>query len=285
MQSYETDGPITASVHLGAVVGNVRLTTADDGRVTVDVRPVDPTSKNDVKVAEQTRVDWSDGRLTVTGPKISVLFGRPGGVNVELSLPPGSTLEGSSGMGEVTCVGHLATCRFKTGYGTLHVDDADSVAIKTGMGDVTIERMGEGEVTSSSGEVRLHRIEGAAAIKNSNGVTWIGEAAGDLRVAGANGNIAVERALAGVTATTANGSIRVGEVVRGSVTLETASGGLEVGVRPGTAVWLDLNTVAGRVTNELDDTSGPGDAIDTVEVRARTYVGNIVVRRALVDAS
>ena len=73
--------------------------------------------------------------------------------------------------------------------------------------------------------------------------------------------------------------------MRGSVTLETASGGLEVGVRRGTAVWLDLNTVAGRVTNELDDTSGPGDATDTVEVRARTYVGNIVVRRALADAS
>ena len=280
MQSYETDGPITAAIHLGAVVGNVHVTTADDGRVTVDVRPVDPTSKNDVKVAEQTRVDWSDGRLTVSGPKISVLFGRPGGVDVELSLPPGSTLEGSTGMGEVTCAGHLASCRFKTGYGTVYLDDADTVAIKTGMGDVTVERMGEGEVTSSSGEVRLSRVDGPAAVKNSNGLTWIGQAAGDLRVSGANGNIAVDHALAGVTATTANGGIRVGEVVRGSVTLETASGGLEVGVRRGTAVWLDLNTVAGRVTNELDDSSGPGDASDTVEVRARTYVGNIVIRRA-----
>lgn len=283
MQSYETDGPITAAVHLGAVIGNVRVITSPEDRVTVDVRPADPTSKNDIKICEQTRVDWSDGRLTITGPKISVLFARPGGVEVDLSLPPGSTLEGSTGMGEVSCAGHLATCRFKTGYGTVRIDDADTVAVKTGMGDIIVDRLGEGEVTSSSGEVRLRQVDGSAAVKNSNGLTWIGEAAGDLRVSGANGNILVDRALADVTATTANGSIRVGEVVRGAVTLETASGGLEVGVRPGTAVWLDLNTVAGRVTNELDDATGPDGASDTVEVRARTYVGNIVIRRAVAD--
>ena len=35
----------------------------------VEVRPADPASKADVTAAEQTRVAYSDGRLTVKGPK------------------------------------------------------------------------------------------------------------------------------------------------------------------------------------------------------------------------
>ena len=60
-------------------------------------------------------------------------------------------------------------------------------------------------------------------IKNSNGDTWIGEAGGDLRLNAANGDIAVDVAHAGVVAKTANGDVRLGEVVRGSVVLETGS--------------------------------------------------------------
>ena len=40
-----------------------------------------------------------------------------------------------------------------------------------------------------------------------------------------------------------------------------------------------LKTFSGRVRNELSEASGPGDAADTVQVRARTYLGDIVVRR------
>ena len=42
-------------------------------------------------------------------------------------------------------------------------------------------------------------------VKNSNGVNWVGTAAGDLRVSAANGDITVDQALGGVTATTAIG--------------------------------------------------------------------------------
>jgi hypothetical protein len=64
------------------------------------------------------------------------------------------------------------------------------------------------------------------------------------------------------------------------VTLETAAGSLEIGIRTGTAAWLDLNTVAGRIRNELATAAGPEKAEETVEVRARTHVGDIIVRRA-----
>ncbi len=62
--------------------------------------------------------------------------------------------------------------------------------------------------------------------------------------------------------------------------LTTASGELEIGVREGTAAWLDVRTVTGRLHNSLDSTERPADEEDRVSVRARTYDGDIVVRRA-----
>ena len=106
--------------------------------------------------------------------------------------------------------------------------------------------MGHAEVTAGSGDVRVREIDGTAVIKNSNGDTWIGAVTGDLRVNAANGNIAVDVAHGGVDAKTANGDVRLGEVVRGSVVLETALGDLEVGIREGTAAWLEVNATAGQ---------------------------------------
>jgi hypothetical protein len=64
------------------------------------------------------------------------------------------------------------------------------------------------------------------------------------------------------------------------VVLTTASGELEVGVREGTAAWLDVRTVAGRLRNSLETTEHPAAEEDRVSVRARTYDGDIVIRRA-----
>jgi len=116
-------------------------------------------------------------------------------------------------------------------------------------------------------------------IKSSNGDTWIGVAGGDLRVNAANGSIAVDLAQATVGAKSANGDVRLGEVVRGSVVLETRLGDLEVGIREGTAAWLDVRSTAGKVHNALEAADAPQPSTETVEVRARTTVGNVVIRR------
>ena len=108
-------------------------------------------------------------------------------------------------------------------------------------------------------------------IKNSNGDTWVGSAGGDLRVKAANGNIAVDLAQASVVAKSANGDVRLGEVVRGSVVLETAIGDLEVGIREGTAAWLDVNARAGKVHNTLE-ASGAPEASDRDRRGARSHL-------------
>jgi DUF4097 and DUF4098 domain-containing protein YvlB len=117
-------------------------------------------------------------------------------------------------------------------------------------------------------------------IKNSNGDSWVGGIAGDLRVNSANGNISVDHAKAGVTARTANGDIRIGEVGHGSASLKTSLGEIEVGVQAGAAARLDVSTQFGRVHNSMDAAEGPGPADETVEVHARTSYGDIVIRRS-----
>jgi DUF4097 and DUF4098 domain-containing protein YvlB len=145
---------------------------------------------------------------------------------------------------------------------------------------VTVDRVGgRGEITGS-GQVSIREIDGPAVIKNLNGVTWIGEVKGDLRCNAANGDITVDRALGAVAAKTANGAVRIGEVVRGSVELGTAYGELEVGIREGTAALLDVRSQFGSVHNSLTASDGPQPTDSTVEVRARTSFGDIVIRRS-----
>ncbi|MGW0434891.1 DUF4097 family beta strand repeat-containing protein [Micromonospora sp. NPDC003197] len=281
MPTFDTPQPISVTLSLSMVVANVQVIASDRVDTNVDVQPIDPTSKADLKVAEQTRVEYANGRLTIKAPKLGSLFTRTGGIDVTLELPSGSQIEGETGMGDLRCAGRLAECQLKNGYGKIRIDQAGAVKLHSGSGDVIVEHIaGNAEVTNSNGAIRLGRIDGPATVKNSNGDSWIGEVAGELRLRSANGGITVDRAHANVTATTANGSVRLGEVVRGTVTLESAAGSLEVGVRNGTAAWLDLKTIAGRVRNELESSTGPGDAGDTVEIRARTSVGSITVRRS-----
>ena len=48
----------------------------------------------------------------------------------------------------------------------------------------------------------------------------------------------------------------------------------------GTAAWLDLSAGVGQVHNALDTANALEPSAETVEVRARTSVGDIVIRRA-----
>jgi putative adhesin len=124
-------------------------------------------------------------------------------------------------------------------------------------------------VTAGSGDVRLRELDASAVVKSSSGDTWVDAAGGDLRLKAANGNIAVDTSQASVGAKSANGDVRLGEVVRGSVVLETQLGDLEVGIPEGTPAWLDVRASAGRVHNALDAAEAPDpSSADTVDVRA-----------------
>lgn len=197
-----------------------------------------------------------------------------------IELPAGSRIDATLGMADVHSDGQLGDCRLKIGVGRVLLDEVGTLSLKSGAGEVSVDRaVGHAEIHAGSGDVRLGEAGAGATIKNSNGDTWVGAAAGDLRIRAANGDIAVGVAEADVDARSANGSVRVSEVVRGSIELETPIGELEIGVREGTAAWLDVRAKAGKVRNALDAAASPDPSTETVQVRARTTVGDVVIRR------
>ena len=284
MSHFKTPQPI--SVVLELRVADVRVAAGERADTVVQVRPSDSSRRDDVTAAEQTRVEYAEGRLLVKAPRrLREWSPRSdgGSIDVEIELPAGSDLIGHTVAGGFRCTGSLGRCQLKSSAGEISVDQAARVKLATA-GDIRLERAtGDAELTTAAGDVRAGEIEGSAVIKNSNGDTLIGEVGGDLRVKAANGDIVVERSDGSVTAKTANGRIRVGGIHSGSVVAETARGDIEVGIAGGVAAWLDLDTGYGHVRNGLDATEGPGSADEQVEVRARTGFGNITIRRQAED--
>ncbi|MEV0705723.1 DUF4097 family beta strand repeat-containing protein [Saccharopolyspora sp. NPDC050389] len=281
MPTFETPEPISATIDV--VMGDVRIVAGDRTDTAVEVRPTDPSRKNDVTAAELTRVEFSDGELLVKTSKRWRHYGpRDGGsVEVVIELPAGSQVQAESAMGDFRGEGRLGECRFRTAMGAIRLDATGPLNAKTATGAVTVDHVaGPAEVATGSGELRIRLVDGAGVFKNSNGGTKIGEIGGDARLSAANGGISVERAHNSVHAKTANGDIRIGEVARGTVTLGVSVGELEIGIREGTAAYLDLDATAGRVHNALDSADAPAESEETVEVRARTVAGDIVVRRS-----
>ena len=280
MPTFDTTGPTTATIDV--VVGAVRITAADRDAAVVEVRPSDASNEDDVKAAEQTRAEYANEHLLVRTPKVRSWLPRTrgGSVDVTIELPAGSGVRGTGQLTDFDCDGPLGDCRLKTGLGQIRVDGADALGLRTGIGDISVDHAtGHAEITTGSGEVRVRELDATAVIKNSNGDTWVGVAGGDLRIKAANGGIAVDVARATVAAKSANGDVRVGEAVRDSVVLETHLGDVEVGISEGTAAWLDVRAAAGKVLNTLESTDAPERSAQTVQVRARTTAGNVVIRR------
>ncbi|MFE7752547.1 DUF4097 domain-containing protein [Streptomyces sp. NPDC057428] len=280
MPSYDTPAPISVTTHVHA--GSVGFTAGDRLDTVVEVRPRDPKRDQDVRSAEQTEVTFTSGVLTVTTPKGN-LFGRTGTVDVTVELPTGSSADVTGAWTQVLGEGRLGEVRVKTSSGDVRLDTTGRLKLTASHGSITVDRVeGAAEITTSSGSVRVGLVDGPAVLKNSHGTTTVDAATGELRVSGANGDIEVRRAEDSVTATTAHGTLRVGEVVRGTVQLETSYGAIEVGVREGTAAWIDASSGAGQVRNTLTSSEVPETTEDTVKVRARTRYGNIDIRRAKV---
>jgi hypothetical protein len=282
MPTFDTPDPISVTLEIG--IGDIRIAAGDRTDTVVEVRPSNGARKADVELAEQTRVELAAGRLLVRAPRGWRYFGPWGGdgsIDVEIAMPAGSDVSVDAGMGPVHALGRLGECRCKTGFGDIAIEHATATHLNTGGGDVSVDRAeGFAEVSTGTGTVRIGAVDGGAVVRNSNGATWIGVTGGDVRVKAANGAIDVDHALASVDARSANGGVRLAEVGHGRVVAETAAGAVEIGVRDGVAAYLDLDTKFGVLRNDLDAAAGPELGAATVEVRARTGFGDIVIHRS-----
>ncbi|MGP3969440.1 DUF4097 family beta strand repeat-containing protein [Streptomyces sp. 6N223] len=299
MPRFDTPEPISATVEFE--LGSVRITASARDDTVVEVLPTDGTREADVRYAQQTKVTCSDGRLLVKGPMKPAMFGpsrSSGSLDISVELPAGSGVEATSSLADVTCTGRLGEVRLKTGLGDIQVEEAANAHLKTSHGDIRLDRATGEADASGMGRVEIGEVTGVAVVRNGNGETAIGEVVGELRVRSsngsvvigvahsgvdvksANGSVSVDIAHGGVVAKTANGGIRVGEISGGKAELHGGAGNVEVGIPEATAAWLDVHTRFGAVRNSLGAAEGPDPSEKTVEVRARTGVGDIIIHRS-----
>ena len=244
MPTFPTPEPITASIEV--VSGAVNVVASDRDDTVVLVRPRDPNRAYDIRVAEGARVDFRNGTLAVSAGRRFVSLGRGGAVIIDIELPSRSRLQVSSASAAVHAEGAFGDCRFATASGDAAVD--------TVIGNIKAD--------SASGDVSVSVLTG------------------DVTFRAASGSLTVTRLHGTVNAQTASGDTSVAGAANGGVSVQTASGAVEIGIPEGTAAHLDVRTHSGEVRNTLESADGPTAGDETLTVHVRTGSGDIRVQRA-----
>ncbi len=288
LSNFNTPSPIAVALDL--YVADIRFAVSDRADTIVEVRPSDPNKGADIKAAENTRVEYDDATrtLSIVSGKHRNRFAnfsskRPESIDVVIALPTDSDVRGEAGLGDFQADGALGTVALKTDLGAVRLAETGPLNLRSGLGEITVEGVsGSAEVHSGSSDIRIGAVDGTADVSASNGKVRVGVVTGPASVKASNGSVSVDRALSDITAASSNGEVRIGEVVRGKVSATSKNGGVEVGVREGSAAWLELNTGLGRVYNELASADAPeaDEPVDKVEVHASTKLGDVTIRRA-----
>jgi DUF4097 and DUF4098 domain-containing protein YvlB len=163
-----------------------------------------------------------------------------------------------------------------------------SADVKSASGDVRIADIeGDARVKTASGDVALQHVGGRAQVNSASGDLAIERVDGDAQVQLVSGDVLIRDAGASVRANTVSGDQRMEAVAEGVVESHSVSGDVWIGVRRGSRVHVDANTVSGSTSSELELSDTPDDATGedegpSLEIRAKTISGDIAIARASV---
>lgn len=277
MPTFTTPEPITVQINNPA--GWVKVETAETTTTELNV-----TGLNDAGrvAAESATVDFDGRTLVVDIHGRSGLFGRSGSVGIAVRCPTASSVDLSGGSADLTATGRYTMVTARSGSGNVSV------------GDVT----GDANVRTGSGEVDLARCAGAAIVASGSGGVRVGSTGTSTNLTTGSGDAHVEAATGTIVSKTGSGSVRVDDLdgslasksgsgnttiaraVSGDLSITTASGDIIVGVQTGTAVWLDVSSLTGRITQRLDEATAPAEGQRRLTVAANAVTGDITIRRA-----
>ncbi len=162
MQTFATTAPIAALLDIPA--GRVQFIAADRADTAVEIRPVDASKNRDVQAAEQTRVEFADGVLRISGEAKNQFFGASGSVEITVQLPAGSRVEAKAASAEFRGVGRLGDIAFEAAQSDIKLDEAASVRVTTQAGDVTVGRLtGSAEISTQKGDIEIGVPAGLSA--------------------------------------------------------------------------------------------------------------------------
>jgi hypothetical protein len=156
MPTFVTPEPITATVEVAGA--QVRVTASDRTETVVLVQPIDEASRSDVKVANQTKVDFADALLSV---KTIVPGDKNGSVAITIDLPAGSSLAASVAHSSVRVDGPLGQCELHMASGQVQLDRIDALQANISAGEVAIGYIaGRTDIDGAAFAIRISETEG-----------------------------------------------------------------------------------------------------------------------------
>lgn len=278
MHTFETPGATALAVQTGA--GRVTITAGETARTTVDLTPLN--SAGEEAVAE-ARVEQNGRTVVVHLPRLrGGLFRQGPSVDIAITCPLGTSLSVKADSAEVLATGTFGDAVVTTGSGHIEVDTVTrSAKLKTGSGGVTAGHVGEALVaTTGSGDIAVSQTSRHALLTVGSGDISIGELGGEAVTKTGSGDVEVGRLDGTLLTKTGSGSLTVRRATSGKVTARGASGNVDIGIEDGTAAWLDVSTVSGRISQELGEADAPGEGQQRIEITAHTVSGNLRVHRS-----
>ena len=230
--------------------------------------------------AAQVEVRQEGRQISVVAPRQrGGFFGSDSTLAVTVTVPLESQLALKTGSADITVDGTVGEVEIKSGSGDVRLADLTGPGlVETGSGDVTIDvANAELRVKSGSGEVVVRHTEGPVAISTGSGDVRLGTARGPAAVKTGSGDLRVTEAHTDISLTTGSGDLVVGTAHRGRLTAKGASGHVRIGIPAGVPVWTDISTISGTIRSGLTGAGEPADGADHIELRAKTVSGDIVL--------
>jgi hypothetical protein len=268
-RQFEVGGAVGLDIRLAS--GEIEVDATLPGRVEVELVAHDDESR---VLLENARVELQEHGATPKvlidlpqkrgGFSFGMIFGRQG-ISCRVRCPERSWLDVRTKSADVAARGTLGGANVSSASADIQLDEVDGgLNVKTASGDVT-----------------AREVTGGVNVQTASGDIAVNVARGPVNVATASGDVEIGEAYDSLSANTVSGDHRHGVVMQGTVGAHSVSGDIEIGVRRGSKVWLDCNTVSGDTSSELEvradvpDGDGP-----LVEIRAKTVSGDIKITRA-----
>lgn len=275
-ETFSTPGAVLLNLEVPA--GEIDIETADTDETRVELEAI---AGNDdfVDAARVELVRRGDRHEVVVEVKtrhgISISIGRGpdirlGGpdVRVHITCPKGAELDART---------KSASIRARGEYG--------SVEVKTASGDIQVDEVqGAARIKSASGDFHVDDVRDRLEVQTVSGDVHAGSVGGDIRAQLVSGDVYVRDARGSITTNTVSGDQSFEAVQEGRVELKAISGDVVVGIRRGSRVFVDANTVSGSTTSELElgdaPSAAPAAEGPLVELYVKTVSGDVRIERA-----
>ena len=267
MTTFETPGKTLVRIAIGS--GDVRIDATPDPRTDVELvalRDDDVTRSAIAEATVEARQRGDRTEVVVELPRRGgwSFLGRGPSVGVRVRCPHGADADVSTASADVTTTGPLGDVEAKCASGDIALDVVGALKASTASGDVTArEILGTGNAKTASGDVSIRLAHGELSLNLASGDAVVGEAKGPLSIA------------------TVSGDQEIDSVENGEIKLQSVSGDVRVGVRPGLLLSIDATSVSGSMQSELPMDEGlQPEGEPEIHLRARTVSGDVRIVRA-----